>query len=312
MKILFILLVALFVTFAANSQIVNIPDENFKAAVMTHDPVIDINGDGELQVSEASSYSGALNLSMLEISDLTGIEAFTAVTELNCDFNELTSLDISNNSNLEELSCSSNSLEALNVSLNTALVKLVCGSNSLTELDVSNNPDLESLACGGNPIQLLDLRNNSALISFSCSYSNLNSLDLRNGSNENMQMILINNNPDLSCVSVDNADYATANWMGVDSHTTFRNSCSVDISEFDKQCVVEVYPNPFSDRISIGFEELSTYHIRMFDVFGRMVHSESFTGTECIVSTSYLVKGTYVLQVQSGKRLWKEVICRDK
>lgn len=36
------------------SQIVSIPDANFKTALLNHTPAIDTNGDGEIQVSEAS------------------------------------------------------------------------------------------------------------------------------------------------------------------------------------------------------------------------------------------------------------------
>ncbi len=39
----------------SNAQIVPIPDFYFKAELLIHDPVIDLNGDGEIQVSEAEA-----------------------------------------------------------------------------------------------------------------------------------------------------------------------------------------------------------------------------------------------------------------
>jgi Leucine-rich repeat (LRR) protein len=59
------------------------------------------------------------------------------LTELDCSFNQLTSLDVSKNT-LMILSCQSNLLTSLDVSQNTDLVKLECYDNELTSLDVRN------------------------------------------------------------------------------------------------------------------------------------------------------------------------------
>jgi Leucine-rich repeat (LRR) protein len=57
----------------------------------------------------------------MNISNLTGIEAFTALTYLDCRVNQLTSLDVSQNTALTLLSCEGNQLTSLDVSQNTAL-----------------------------------------------------------------------------------------------------------------------------------------------------------------------------------------------
>ena len=56
--------------------------------------------------------------------------------------NQLTTLDVSNNTTLRDLECYGNQLTALDVSGCTALTYLYCGCNQLTELDVSNCPNL--------------------------------------------------------------------------------------------------------------------------------------------------------------------------
>ena len=53
-------------------QNVNIPDANFKAYLVGH-PGINTNGDTEIQVSEATVFSGMIACHMRNISDLTGI-----------------------------------------------------------------------------------------------------------------------------------------------------------------------------------------------------------------------------------------------
>ena len=74
------------------------------------------------------------------IFDLTGIEDFTNLEYLDCSYNLLTSLDVSNNSNLLYLFCQNNQLTNLNVSNNPALHHLYCFGNLLTSLDVSSSP----------------------------------------------------------------------------------------------------------------------------------------------------------------------------
>ncbi len=66
----------------------------------------------------------------------------TALTWLDCRFNELTELDVSKNTALTDLYCSYNKLTKLDVSKNTALTHLGCGYNELTELGVSKNTAL--------------------------------------------------------------------------------------------------------------------------------------------------------------------------
>ncbi|MGL2966905.1 DUF7619 domain-containing protein [Flavobacterium sp. XGLA_31] len=118
MKKLYILL--LFFAGMVNAQIVNIPDANFKAHLITLGA--DANADGEIQVSEVSGIP-ALDVHNLNISDLTGIEYFSSLTFLMCDHNQITSLDLSQNLLLDHLECDSNPLQALFIkngsSLNT-------------------------------------------------------------------------------------------------------------------------------------------------------------------------------------------------
>ncbi|MBL0050823.1 MAG: HYR domain-containing protein [Bacteroidetes bacterium] len=89
--------------------IVNIPDTAFKNALLA-DTLINTNQDGEIQCAEAAAYTGTINIANLGISDLTGIEAFVNLTNLDCSNNLLTSFDISNNIALTSLYCSGNQL----------------------------------------------------------------------------------------------------------------------------------------------------------------------------------------------------------
>jgi len=177
-----LLLIGLISLTISQAQIVNIPDANFKNALLNYYPAIDTNGDGEIQVSEALNVQ-ELYVNNDDISDLTGIEDFTNLTLLNCPVNELSSLDLSNNTNLTNLDCGNNQLTSLNITNNPDLTHLECGYNQLTNLDLSNNTNLTDLHCFSNELNSLDLTNNTELIILDCDNNEFSSLDLSNNTN---------------------------------------------------------------------------------------------------------------------------------
>ena len=281
-------------------QNVYIPDANFKT-YLVNNSAINTNGDSEIQVSEANTYTGGIICFVQGIFDLTGIEAFTALTFLDCSENQLTSLDVSTNTALEvlycydnqltslgvstntaltDLSCSGNNLTSLDVSTNTALTELYCSLNQLTSLDVttntalelldcpfneltsldvSSNNALEGLYCNTNELTSLDVSSNTALISLYCYTNELTSLDLSNNSalevlycdDNELECLNVKNgnntafvnfdaldNPNLSCIEVDDVNYSTTNWTNIDSWANFstdcgNSGCSLSISELN-------------------------------------------------------------------------------
>ena len=78
----------------------NFPDSVFRDYVSS----FDTDSDGALSYSEiAQVYE--MNLSGLGISDFTGIEFFTELTDLNCSFNPIINLDVSHNNKLANFIC---------------------------------------------------------------------------------------------------------------------------------------------------------------------------------------------------------------
>jgi hypothetical protein len=104
----------------------------------------------------------------------------TALTGLYCDNNQLTSLDVSINAALTRLYCDGNQLTSLDVSNNTALIRLYCDNNQLTSLDVSKNTALERLYCYINQITSLVVSDNIDLTELRCYDNQLTSLDVWN------------------------------------------------------------------------------------------------------------------------------------
>ena len=123
-----LLLALLVLPLVSFGQIVNIPDVNFKKYLVGN-KAINTNGDREIQVSEASAFTDTIDCINWNISNLKGIEAFTALTSLYCDGNQLTSLDLRLNKALTYLDCSENQLTSLVLSKKTALTDLWCWDN---------------------------------------------------------------------------------------------------------------------------------------------------------------------------------------
>ena len=188
-----------------------IPDTAFKNYLIANKN-INTNSDNEIQCAEAENFSGEINCSNLQIKDMTGLEAFVNLTSLKCNDNQIVDIDLSKNSKLQDLSCYNNQLNRLSVQLNTELIEIYCFGNKLNKLDVDNNPVLEKLGCNNNLIDYLDISKNTNLIELWVYNNKLASLNLANGINEDMALIEAYNNPELSCIKVDNENYSEANW----------------------------------------------------------------------------------------------------
>ena len=178
------------VTNGSNTQ-TYVPDDNFENALIN----LGIDNILDNYVATASiDIVTILDISSENIADLTGIEDFTALLELNCSENQLSELDVSHNTYLSTLDCSYNYLTSLNLSQNTDLTLLRCYNNQLSTLDVKNG-------------------NNSYFLHFFSHFAT-------------------QNNPNLYCINVDDATWSTANWTSIDPQHYFSDNCSAtDIEE---------------------------------------------------------------------------------
>lgn len=158
---------ALVATFATQAQTVNIPDPVFKNYLVNHsystNPTgigttiyLDANHDGQIQYSEAASYTSNIfnhgfQLAWLNITSLTGIEAFQSIEYLNVDGNQLTALDVSGCLSLKTLICSANLFTTLTIN-NPSIQTIECNnSQNLTALDASGCPALKKVTTQLNP-----------------------------------------------------------------------------------------------------------------------------------------------------------------
>jgi hypothetical protein len=300
-----------------------VPDPNFENYLETHDSSGNI-----VAVGDATSMGNGianddyvttaridtvvdLFIGLLGISDLTGIEDFTALDRLVCSNNTLGTIDLSQNLNLSLLNCRNIGVSAIDLSYNVNLMSLNCSNNPLTSLDVSNNLALTSLYTNYNQIISMDVSANVLLTLFQCHDNQLTSLNVKNGNNSNFTSFLAMNNPNLTCIEVDNATYSTTNWTNIDATSTFVNNqtecnaLSVD-SEMIKN--IYIYPNPAKNKLYIQ-TDAQIVNYKLFSVTGKLILNGKIKQAFQSIDISKLNKGIYFIKLEiNNKHLTKKVI----
>ena len=152
----------------------NFPDATFRSYLRT------LYTKGYLNQTDINNRT-SLDLDSRLISDLTGIEWFSALQRLYCSNNSLTSVNLSSNTNLILVDLRNNKLTSLNVSALTALESLYCGSNKLTSLqlppasssplhtiEINDNRFTSLNVSGRTNMVTLNLSNNTLLTALDC------------------------------------------------------------------------------------------------------------------------------------------------
>lgn len=194
MKNIYFLLLGLCLTISASAQIINFPDANFKAKLLQANVSnqiaqnlsgnffkIDQNNNGEIEIGEALQVK-YLDLTISNISSLTGIQNFINITHLYCGNNFLTDFDSQGLINLKYLYLFNNRFTSLDVSSLISLLDFDCSNNILlNRLNIKNgiqevvylnyNPNLRYICADDN--QLLVVQN--TLNSYGYINCNLNS-----------------------------------------------------------------------------------------------------------------------------------------
>ncbi len=328
MKQLYILFTLLFFSYGSiNAQTVDIPDVNFKNALLNYDNYgapIDLNNDDEIQVSEAEQLT-ILSLPNQNISNLTGIEAFSNILELDVSNNLLTSLDFSNSS-LESLICNNNQLENINTTNLPALYELRAANNSISSIDVSQNSSLAMLDIGNNPIPTLDFSDNflysvnlenTLITDLDLSDSwNLNELYISNCANleqvnlKNIQIlgdgicfVVAENCPNIHSICIDNVNNPTiTDSPDIDPQINFTENCDNLSTGNTKEIknLVQIYPNPVNDFINIKTDEnIQLKNLKLYNLQGQELLQ--FPQSIKRINLSQLSAGMYILKVETNQ-----------
>ncbi len=121
------------------------------------DMPVDLND--EVYTWDESGRLTELHIAKCKLQGELSCEGLSALTYLDCSYNELSSLGVSQNPELTYLDCRVNKINSLDVSKNPELMYLICNWSEISSLDVSKNIELTDLNCGLNELSSLDLSN---------------------------------------------------------------------------------------------------------------------------------------------------------
>ena len=154
-----------------------IPDSNFESALVA------LNLDDEVDGSVVTSnieFIQNLNVENEGIEDLTGIQDFDALLDLNVRGNALKTLDISGNRNL---------------------LFLWAENNQLTQLVIGNNPNIEKIGASGNQLSVLKVAEYTTLQYLDLANNDLSAIDVSTLPLPTFNEFKIEGNP-LTCILV--------------------------------------------------------------------------------------------------------------
>ncbi len=247
-------------TQSISAQIVNIPDANFKAALVGN-LTINTNGDAEIQLTEAEAFTGSMNVSSLGINDMTGIEAFSSITGLNMSVNNVMTIDLTNCGALTTLDCANNNLVSLDLSYNYLLQTLICPNNNLTCLDLSHNPDISNIGCNNNNLTKINVKNGNAT-----GISNL---------------MAVGNAGPPQCIQIDPGEITA--FFSLDTWATTSINCGIPVANFSTNA-------PVCNGSVVVFFDLSTNATNYLWNFG-----DGNTDSSPSPSHSYAGAGSYMI-----------------
>ncbi len=234
--------------------------------------------------------------------------------------NNISTLDISENINLDELMANDVQLNEIITTQNINITSLSAADNNLTQLPLKNYPMLDFFDISNNNFSSLDLSanifletvilNNNYITELSiasnpfvstlyCSNNSLETLDIKNGHNLDLVYLGATNNPNLNCIQIDDINYIGTFW-GKDAHTIYSTDCSaaeiVEIASSE----ITIYPNPVINYLYIeNNSDIIFTQAKIYDISGKLI--TSMTNIENKINVSSLPNGFYILKLSNNK-----------
>ena len=245
------------------------------------------------------------NLSDIDLSNNLNL------TTVYFNFNQLSSIDISHNPLIEYFEADYNQIQEIDLSQNVNIIGLSVSNNILSSLSVDSNINLTHLIVSHNSIDSLDLSNNNLLKIVAVYMNNLNYLNIKNANNGIITTFSASENPDLSCIQVDDATYSETNWTNIDATSSFSEDCSTtNIRYLDLNNHIDIYPNPAKDYIHVIINKSQTKNqtVIISDITGKISQvTDIRQNTNFTIDVSNLTSGVYFIKIGAEvKKIFKQ------
>ncbi len=290
---------------------VKIPDVNFANYLGVLIPAA-MHGNSLNTTSTLVTTMTSLNVNGRSISNLSGVQYFTSLTQLYCYNNTLTNIPALPNS-LTVLNCGNNTLTSL-PPLPSSLKQLACQYNSLTTIPTLPN-NLIEIDCQYNALTSLPILPHSLLTL----YCNSNSLTILPSLPDSLELIYCENN-NITCFplfpnSIQNLNIDPNPFTCLPNHILAMSStdlatpicgsespCFVSgISQYSNlNTNVSIYPNPNNGSFVIEPNTNTKQTVMVYDVTGKLVLSQTING-KAIIDANGLNEGVYNLSISSNE-----------
>ena len=197
--------------------------------------------------------------------------------------------------------CANNILNELDLSANPNLTRILCNNNNLTAIDLSTAPELFLFFGMNNQIQSIDISSNAALKYFRAENNELIKLDIRNGENAEINEFVATQNPDLSCVFVDDSNASfLVDWQLDDASTFVEDNSDCETLSIKEDFIADfiVYPNPANGQVNINLNSPQAI-VKLYTVKGQLVFETKIAQGINSVNISDFSSGLYVVAIHS-------------
>ena len=236
------------------------PNPNLNLIIFQNNP--NLNDVSFLSFSNLTNITltgnGLVSFTVTEFPQLTSLQIWENLNSLDVTQNvNLDTLSLNNNniseidvlplSSLTSLSLYGNNIGDIDLSQNTNLISLTLGENNLTELDISNNLSLELLDIGYNSISLINVRPHSSLEFLDLEFNNFSTIDVTQ--NPLLTHLLLTNN---SISTIDISQNSNLEVLELDEN----NLTEIDLSQQTNLFLFYINDNQISElNISNSFVE---------------------------------------------------------
>lgn len=242
-KIFKTIILILAISINLKAQNINIPDPNFKAALLADTAINKDSDKANISLQEAQNAKGAILVNNKNITSLKGIEEFPNIVYLSFSNNKVSEIDLSNNLKLESLICESNLLTSLNLENNIKIWQIYCSYNQISTIDVSGLTYLRNLNCTNNKLTLIKVGNMFEGLTLSCK-----------------------GNPDLKTICIPNTggypQFYNADWFTQyksDCYTSNPQNVNIPDRQFKEYLLRNYVINTDNDKANISFTEAAKY-----------------------------------------------------
>ncbi|MDB5274209.1 MAG: hypothetical protein JWO58_2576 [Chitinophagaceae bacterium] len=281
------LTLAFFTIASTIAQEVYIPDANFRTYLNSNYPSC---MDGNNLITNAPGLASATSVIVdnSNITDLTGIEYFTALTFLSCSNNQLTSLPSLAATSINMMYCDHNQLTSV-PALPATITRFTCSNNPIANLGTlpANLQYLYASTCDLASLPTLP----SGLIYIDCRDNNIASLPTL----PNTLCDLIASGNSITCIP----NLPTGCTLSSDVGTTLCTATAISNPSSGEG--LNVYPNPFAQSMQLQLADsyTGTYAISLYDMSGRVCEvRQNVRAGENIEMGLSLTSGFYFIEVK--------------